>query len=92
MNELFEFVFLGTGAMKPTIKRFTSSIMIRYGGEVIMFDVGEGIQIRVGQSGFSPMKIDKIFITHFHGDHFYGLPGMLFTMAQSERTKELCNL
>ncbi len=86
---MFDFVFLGTGAMKPTPKRFTSSIMLRYNGEVLMFDVGEGIQIRVGQSGFSPMKVDKIFITHFHGDHFYGLPGMIFTMAKGGRTKKL---
>ena len=86
---MFDFVFLGTGAMKPMIKRFTSSLMIRYKGEILMFDVGEGIQIRVSQSGFSPMKVDKIFITHFHGDHFYGLPGMIFTMAKGGRTKKL---
>jgi ribonuclease Z len=86
---MFDFVFLGTGAMKPTPKRFTSSIMVRYGGEIIMFDAGEGIQVRVSQSGFSPMKVNKIFITHFHGDHFYGLPGMIFTMAKGGRSERL---
>ncbi len=82
-------VFLGTGAMKPTPRRFPSSLMLRHKGEIIMFDAGEGIQVRVSQSGFSPMKVNKIFITHFHGDHFYGLPGMIFTMSQAERTEEL---
>lgn len=86
---MFDVVFLGTGAMKPTPKRFTSSLMLRYKGEILMFDAGEGIQVRVSQSGFSPMKVDKLFITHFHGDHFYGLPGMIFTMSNAERTKEL---
>ena len=86
---MFEFTFLGTGAMKPTLKRFTSSLLIRYRGEVIMMDAGEGIQMRAYQSGFSPMKIDRIFITHFHGDHFYGLPGMIFTMAKSGRDRPL---
>lgn len=86
---MFEIKFLGTGAMRPTPKRFTSSLLVRFGGEVVMFDAGEGIQVRVAQSGFSLMKIDKIFITHFHGDHFYGLPGMIFTMKQAERTKPL---
>ena len=86
---MIELVFLGTGAMKPTIDRFVSSIVLRYRGEVLMFDCGEGAQIRLAQSGFSPMKIDKIFITHFHGDHVLGIPGMLFTMSQNDRKKPL---
>ncbi|MBR9689768.1 MAG: ribonuclease Z [Candidatus Altiarchaeota archaeon] len=86
---MFDIVFLGTGAMKPTPKRFTSSLMLRHKKETIMFDVGEGTQIRVAQSGFSPMKVGKIFITHFHGDHFYGLPGIIFTMSNSERKTPL---
>jgi ribonuclease Z len=86
---MFDIVFLGTGAMKPTPQRFTASLMLRYRGEVFMFDAGEGIQVRVQQGGFSPMKIDNIFITHFHGDHFYGLPGMVFTMAKSHRERPL---
>ena len=86
---MIELIFLGTGATKPTIHRFTSSLAIRYGGEVILFDAGEGIQIRIAQSGFSVSKIEKIFITHFHGDHVLGIPGILYTLAKNKRKKDL---
>jgi len=86
---MIELTFLGTGATKPTIHRFTSSFAIRYGGEVLLFDAGEGIQIRIAQSGFSVMKIDRIFITHFHGDHVLGIPGILYTLAKNRRERPL---
>lgn len=89
MIELIELIFLGTGATKPTIHRFTSSIAIRFKGEVFLFDAGEGIQIRIAQSGFSVSKIDKIFVTHFHGDHVLGIPGIIYTLAKNNRKREL---
>ncbi len=82
---MIEVTILGTGATRPTPRRFTTSLVVRHEGEVFLFDCGEGVQIRLGQSGFSLMKIDKIFITHFHGDHILGLPGILFSMAKNER-------
>ncbi len=86
---MFELIFLGTNATKPTLERFTSSFAIRYEGEVLLFDAGEGIQIRLAQAKLSPNKISRIFITHFHGDHVLGIPGLLYSMAKNERTKEL---
>ncbi|MBR9680355.1 MAG: ribonuclease Z [Candidatus Altiarchaeota archaeon] len=86
---MFEVIFLGTGSMKPTQKRFTTSFVLRHEGESILFDAGEGVQVRLSQSGLSPNKISKIFISHFHGDHFYGIPGLIFSMSHGERTKKL---
>ncbi len=86
---MIELTFLGTGATKPFIDRFTTSFALRYEGEVLLFDCGEGIQIRLAQSGFSPMKIDKIFVTHFHGDHVLGIPGILYTLAKNQRERPL---
>ncbi|MBR9679868.1 MAG: ribonuclease Z [Candidatus Altiarchaeota archaeon] len=86
---MIELTFLGTNATKPTLERFTSSIAIRHEGEVYLFDCGEGIQIRIGQSGFSLMKIDKLFVTHLHGDHVLGIPGILFSMAKNQREAPL---
>lgn len=82
---MIEVTILGTGATRPTLRRFTTALVVRHEGEVFLFDAGEGVQIRLAQSGFSLMKIDKIFITHFHGDHILGLPGILFSMAKNER-------
>ncbi|MBR9681614.1 MAG: ribonuclease Z [Candidatus Altiarchaeota archaeon] len=84
---MIEVTILGTGATRPTVRRFTTALVVRHEGEVFLFDCGEGVQVRLSQSGFSLMKIDKIFITHFHGDHILGLPGILFSMAKNERKK-----
>lgn len=82
---MLEVTVLGTGATRPTPNRFTTSLVVRHEGEVYLFDCGEGVQVRLAQCNFSLMKIDKIFITHFHGDHILGLPGVLFSMAKNER-------
>ncbi len=75
-----DLTFLGTGGSVPTTKRNTVSIALRLGPEVLMFDCGEGTQRQLMASSVSFMKITSIFITHLHGDHFLGLPGLIQSM------------
>lgn len=82
-------IFLGTGGSWPTIKRNVSSIAIKRGSEILLFDCGEGTQRQFQQSNLSYMQISKIFITHYHGDHFLGLPGLIQTMQLNDRDKPL---
>ncbi len=84
-----EIVFLGTGGSFPSPQRGVSSIAIKINGDVLLFDCGEGTQRQLMLSSLSFMHITKIFITHFHGDHYLGLPGLLQTMALNGRTKDL---
>jgi ribonuclease Z len=84
-----EIVFLGTGGSFPSPQRGVSSIAIKVNGDVLLFDCGEGTQRQLMLSPLSFMHITKIFITHFHGDHYLGLPGLLQTMALNGRTKDL---
>ncbi len=82
-------IFLGTGGSWPTVKRNVSSVAVKRGSEIILFDCGEGTQRQFQQSNLSYMQISKIFITHFHGDHFLGLPGLIQTMQLNDRDKPL---
>ncbi len=81
--------FLGTGGSWPTPQRNTLSIGVRINDEAILFDCGESAQTALMKSSLSLMKIKKIFITHFHGDHFLGLPGLIQTMSFYGRTNPL---
>ena len=78
-------IFLGTGGSWPTVKRNVSSTAIKRNSEVLLFDCGEGTQRQFQKSPLSYMQITKIFITHFHGDHFLGIPGLLQTMQLNDR-------
>jgi len=80
-----DLIFLGTSGSWPTIKRNVTSLAIKRGGEVILFDCGEGTQRQLQKSQLSYMQINNIFITHFHGDHFLGLPGLIQTMQLNDR-------
>lgn len=86
---MFDYLFLGTGASVPSRDRALPCVAVRKGGDIILFDCGEGSQRQLMISRFSFMKIRGIFITHLHGDHFYGLPGLLQTMGMSGRTDSL---
>jgi ribonuclease Z len=77
--------FLGTASAFPTKDRNHTSVLLRYKSEAILFDCGEGTQRQLRIAGESPMKITKIFITHWHGDHILGLPGLLESMAMNNR-------
>ena len=74
-------VFLGTAASMPTAQRGASAILVRRGGERLLFDCGEGTQRQLQRSTVGLPDIQEIFLTHFHADHFLGLPGMLKTFA-----------
>lgn len=84
-----EILFLGTGASIPSRERAMPSVALRCGTEIVLFDCGEGTQRQMMISPFSFMKIKGIFITHMHGDHFLGLPGLLQTMGLSGRKDKL---
>lgn len=80
---------LGTGGSMPTKEKGLTSIAIQRGGETLLFDCGEGTQRQMTRTRISPMKIDAIFITHFHGDHFLGIPGLVQTMSLMDRERKL---
>jgi len=82
-------IFLGTGGSWPTVKRNVSSVAIKRAGEVVLFDCGEGTQRQFQKSNLSYMQISKVFITHFHGDHFLGIPGLIQTMQLNDREMPL---
>ncbi len=86
---MLEVVFLGTGGIMPTRERNVPAIALRYKGEIILFDVGEGTMRQMNTAKLSPMKVEKIFITHFHGDHYLGLAALIQTMNLWDREKPL---
>lgn len=83
---MLDIVLLGSGGGMPMPNRHLSSLLIKYMGRKILFDCGEGCQVamRKVKSGFK--TIDIICISHIHGDHIFGLPGLLSTIGNSERT------
>ena len=84
-----EIVFLGTSSMYPTKTRSHSAVLIKYNGHSILFDCGEGTQRQMRIFGESVMKIEAIFITHWHGDHSLGVAGILQSLTASKREKPL---
>ena len=74
-------VFLGTAGSMPTARRAPSSTLVRRGGERLLFDCGEGTQRQLLRSDVGLVDLHEIFLTHFHADHFLGLPGLLKTFA-----------
>ncbi|MGC8849940.1 MAG: ribonuclease Z, partial [Candidatus Bathyarchaeia archaeon] len=84
-----EVIFLGTGGSMPTRRRGLPSIAVRREGEIILFDCGEGTQRQAVTASLSTLKISRIFITHLHGDHVLGLPGLIQSMALLGRTSLL---
>src|SRR3989338_1894968 len=81
--------FLGTGNAVPTEKRNHTAILISYKNENVLVDCGEGTQRQFRIAGRSPHKLTRILITHWHGDHILGLPGLFQTLALTEYSKSL---
>jgi ribonuclease Z len=74
-------VFLGTAASMPTAHRSPAALLVRRGSERLLFDCGEGTQRQLQRSAIGLPDLQEIFLTHYHADHFLGLPGMLKTFA-----------
>jgi ribonuclease Z len=80
--------FLGTGGAVPSARRNTAGLLVARGGERLLFDCGEGTQ-RQMQRSLGLVQVDEIYFTHFHADHFLGLPGLLKTYDLTERERPL---
>lgn len=82
--------FLGTSDQIPSKKRNHSAMLLTYDGENILIDCGEGTQRQFRRANINMCKITRILITHWHGDHVFGLPGLLSSLALSGYRKTLC--
>jgi ribonuclease Z len=80
-----DLVFLGTSGSAPTAARGPTALLVRRGGDRLLFDCGEGTQRQLMRSTVGLPDLDQIFITHYHGDHYLGLPGMLKTFQLRQR-------
>ena len=86
---MLDVCLLGSGGMMPLPHRWLTSLKTRFNGSSLLIDCGEGTQIAVKEKGWSFKPIDTICFTHYHGDHISGLPGLLLTMGNAERTEPL---
>lgn len=86
---MLDVCLLGSGGMMPLPYRWLTSLMVRYNGSSLLIDCGEGTQIAIREKGWSFKPVDVICFTHYHGDHISGLPGLLLTMGNAERTEPL---
>ncbi|MBQ3425478.1 MAG: MBL fold metallo-hydrolase [Clostridia bacterium] len=86
---MLDIALLGTGALSPAPDRALSAAWLACCGHAILLDCGEGTQTAARRAGVSLMKIDLIALTHYHGDHIFGLPGLLQTMQAQERLSPL---
>mgnify|MGYP001605272638 CR=1 FL=1 len=89
MSSKIKLTFLGTSGVIPTAKRNHISVFLQYDNEGILVDCGEGTQRQFRKAKLNPGKITRILITHWHGDHVLGIPGLLQTLALSGYKKAL---
>ena len=86
---MLDVCLLGCGGMMPMPRRWLTALMTRSNGSSLMIDCGEGTQVAIKEKGWSFKPIDVICFTHYHGDHISGLPGLLLTMGNADRTEPL---
>ena len=86
---MLDVCLLGSGGMMPLPYRSLTALMARFNGSNILIDCGEGTQVSIKAKQWSFKPIDVICFTHYHADHISGLPGLLLTMGNAERTEPL---
>lgn len=86
---MLDVCLLGTSGMMPLPYRWLTALMTRFNGSSLLIDCGEGTQIAIKEKGWSFKPLDVICFTHYHGDHISGLPGLLLTMGNADRTEPL---
>lgn len=86
---MLDVCLLGTSGMMPLPKRALTALMTRFNGSSLLIDCGEGTQVSIREKGWSMHDIDIICLTHTHGDHVSGLPGLLLSMGNTERKEPL---
>ena len=86
---MLDVCLLGTGGMMPLPYRKLTALMTRYNGSSLLVDCGEGTQVAIKERGWSFKPIDVICFTHYHADHISGLPGLLLTLGNGDRTEPL---
>ena len=86
---MLDVCLVGCGGMMPLPRRWLTALMTRYTGSSLLIDCGEGTQVAIKEKGWSFKPIDVICFTHYHGDHISGLPGLLLTMGNADRTEPL---
>ena len=86
---MIEITFLGTGSMVPTKQRNHSAIILTYKNETILMDCGEGTQRQMKIAGIKPAKITRLLISHWHGDHVFGIPGLMSSMGADKAETKL---
>ncbi len=86
---MLKITFLGTGGALPSKERNPAGIMVNREGELLLFDCGEGSQRQMMTAKTGLVKISAIFLSHYHGDHILGLPGLLQTMGFFDREEKL---
>ena len=85
----FTVTILGSSSALPTLSRFPTSQVVNLNDKLYLIDCGEGTQIQLRRFGIKAGKINHIFISHLHGDHIFGLPGLISTMALGGKKGEL---
>lgn len=86
---MIDVLLLGTGAMMPLPGRYLSATLFRVGAHLHLIDCGEGTQVAMREHGWGFKRLDTILLTHFHSDHVAGLPGLMHTLAHSDKTEPL---